>query len=126
MKFSTLLIINAIVGLVFGIGFLLVPAFVLTVYGVSSGLAVNLVAQFYGVELVAVGLLSWFARYEQDPSAQRPIILAFLISDVIGLIISLIGTLTGVLSAVGWSAVVIYLFFSLGFAYFQFMKPSTA
>ena len=126
MKFSTLLIINAIVALVFGIGFLLVPAFVLTLYGVSPGPGVNIVGQFLGVEFIALGLLSWFARYEQDSSAQQPIILAFLISDVIGLIISLIGTFTGVLNAFGWSAVVIYLFFSLGFAYFQFMKPGTA
>ena len=126
MKFSTFLIINAIVALVFGIGFLLAPAFMVTTYGVSPGPAMNLVAQFYGVELVVVGLLSWFARNVQDSLARRSIILAFLIGDGIGVIISLIGTLTGVLNAVGWSAVIVYLLLALGFAYFQFMKPGTA
>jgi len=31
-----------------------------------------------------------------------------------------------VMSAVGWSAVGIYLLLALGFAYFQFMKPSAS
>jgi hypothetical protein len=43
---------------------------------------------------------------------------------VIGLIVSLMGTLSGVVNAVGWSAVLIYLVLAAGYAYFQFMKPS--
>jgi len=73
-----------------------------------------------------VGLLCWLARNVSDSAAQRAMILAFLIADVIGLIVSLMGTLSGVFNAVGWSAVVIYLVLSLGFAYFQFMKPSAS
>jgi len=32
----------------------------------------------------------------------------------------------GVANALGWSTVALYLLLALGFAYFQFMKPSTA
>ena len=105
---------------------MLIPTTVVNLYGVTPGPAVNLVGQFFGVELIAVGLLSWLARNVMDSEAQGAITLAFLVSNVIGLIISIIGTLSGVLNTFGWSAVVIYLVLSLGYAYFQFMKPSAS
>lgn len=126
MKFSNLLVLNAVLGLIFGIGFVLIPTTVVNLYGVTPGPAVNLVGQFFGVELIAVGLLSWLARNVMDSEAQGAITLAFLVSNVIGLIISIIGTLSGVLNTFGWSAVVIYLVLSLGYAYFQFMKPGAS
>jgi hypothetical protein len=59
-----------------------------------------------------------------DAYARRAIILAVFISDVIGVIVSVQGTLTGVMSTVGWSAVGIYLFFALGFAYILMKRSS--
>ena len=126
MKFNNLLVLNAVLGLIFGIGFVLMPATVVSLYGVTPEPAVNLVGQFFGVELIAVGLLSWFARNVMDSEAQGAIALAFLIANVVGLIISIMGTLSGVLNAFGWSAVLIYLVLSLGYAYFKFMKPGAS
>jgi len=126
MKLSNLLVFNAILALPFGVGFVLVPGTVWSLYGLAPGPAVNLAGQYFGVELIAVGLLCWFARNVSDSIAQRALILAFLIADVIGLVISLIATLSGMFNAVGWSAVAIYLVLSLGYAYFQFMKPSAS
>ncbi|MFQ5595826.1 MAG: hypothetical protein ACE5HA_16895 [Anaerolineae bacterium] len=126
MKLSTLLVINAIVALVYGISFVLVPATVLSLYGVTQGPGETLTGQFFGVALIAIGLLTWFARDVTDSEAQRAIILALLISDVIGVIVAVLGTLSGVMNAVGWSAAVIYLLLALGYAYFQFVKPSAS
>ncbi len=124
MKLRNLLVINAIVALVYGISFVLVPATVLSLYGMTQGTSEALAGQFFGVALIAIGLLTWFARSVTDSDAQRAIILALLISDVIGVIVSVLGTVNGVMNAVGWSAVGIYLLLALGYAYFQFMKPS--
>ena len=126
MKLRNLLVLNAVLGLAYGIVLVLVPATVLTLYGMTSTPAANLTGQLFGVELIAVGLLCWFARNVSDSAAQRAIILAFLIAGVIGLIVSLMGTLSGVVNAVGWSAVLIYLVLAAGYAYFQFMKPSAS
>ena len=126
MKLSSFLILNAVIALAFGIGFVLVPGTMGTLYGMTPGPDVNLIGQFFGVELIAVGLLCWLARDVSDSAAQHAMILAFLIAEVIGLIVSIMGTLAGVFNAVGWSAVAIYLVLSLGFAYFQFMKPSAS
>ena len=126
MKLSNLLVVNAIVALVYGISFVLVPATVLSLYGVAQGPAVELLGQYFGSALIAIGLLTWFARNVADSEAQRAIILALLISDVIGVIVSVLGTVSGVMSAVGWSAVGIYALLALGYAYLQFVKPSAS
>jgi hypothetical protein len=117
MKLKTLLVINAVVALVYGICFELVTALVLSIYGVTQGPAEILMARYFGVELIAIGLVCWFARDVTDALARRAIILAVLISDIIGVIVSVQGTLAGVMSAVGWTAAGIYLLLALGFAY---------
>ena len=123
MKLRNLLVVNAIVALVYGIGFVLAPATVLSLYGMTQGTSEALAGQYFGVALIAIGLLTWFTRNVADSEAQRAIILALLISDVVGVIVSILGTVSGVMSAVGWSAVGIYLLLALGYAYFQFIKP---
>ena len=126
MKLSNLLVVNAIVALGYSISFLLVPATVLSLYGVTQGPGEILMGQFFGVALIAIGLLTWFARNVADSEAQRAIILALLISSIIGVIVAVLGTVSGVMNAVGWSAIGIYLLLALGYAYFQFMKPSAS
>lgn len=123
MKLRSLLIINAIIALVYGISFELIPAKVLSIYGVTQGPAESLMGQYFGVALIAIGLLAWLARDVTDSKAQHAIILAMLISNVIGVIVSVLGTISGVMSVVGWTAVGIYLLLALGYAYFQFIKP---
>ena len=126
MKLRLLLVVDAIIALVYGICFVLVPATVLSIYGMTQGTSEALAGQYFGVALIAIGLLTWFARNVADAEAQRAIILALLISDVVGVIVSVLGTVSGVMSAVGWSAFGIYLLLALGYAYFQFVKPSAS
>ena len=126
MKFSNLLLVNAVVALAYGVGLVLLPSTLLSMYGVTPGPAVNLASQLFGVELLHVGLICWFARNVSDGTAQRALIVASLIGQAFGLIVALMGTLSGVFNAVGWSAVAIYLLLGLGYAYLQFMKPSHA
>ena len=126
MKFGNLLLVNAVVALVYGVGLVLLPSTLLSMYGVTPGPAVNLASQLFGVELLHVGLICWFARNVSDGPAQRALIVASLIGQVFGLIVALMGTLSGVFNAVGWSAVAIYLLLGLGYANLQFMKPSHA
>jgi len=126
MKLRNLLVISTIVCLVYGIILVLTPATMLSLHGIAQDPGERLMAQYFGSALIAIGLLTWFARDVADSEAQRAIILALLISDVIGVIVAVLGTVSGVMSAVGWSAVGIYLMLSLGFAYFQFMKPSAS
>ena len=126
MKLKSLLIINTIISLFYGIILVLTPATMLSLHSITQGPGEKLMGQYFGLTLIAIGLLSWFARNVADSETQRAIIRAMLISDLIGIIVSVQGTVSGVMSAVGWSAVGIYLLLALGFSYFQFMKPSAS
>ena len=123
MRLRHLFILNAVVALGFAIGFLVIPGTMWELYGVTEGPGVNLAGQFFAVELIAVGLLCWLARTVSDVAALQAITLSLLVSHVIGLVVSFIGIFGGVFNAVGWSAVVVYLGFSLGYAYFRFLQP---
>ncbi len=126
MKFPTLLTINAVVALVYGICFVLVPSTVLSIYGIAEGPSQQLMSQFFGVALISLGLLSWFVKNVTDSSAQRAVVLSALIADIVGVIVALMGTLSGVMNSVGWTSVAIYFLLALGFASLQFGKPAAS
>jgi hypothetical protein len=124
MKFRTLLIINAVIALGYGLSSLLVPATLLSIYGISEGPAVILMSRFFGVALLAIGVLTLLARDITSADARRAIIIALLISDAVGVLVAAQGTLSGVMSVVGWSAFGLYLLLGLGYAYLLFAKEN--
>jgi len=126
MKFQTLVTINAVVALIYGICFVLVPSTVLSIYGVAEGSQQQMMSQFFGVSLIALGLIMWLIRKATDSTAQRAVVLSAFIANIVGVIVSLMGTLSGVMSAVGWTAVAIYFLLWLGYASIQFKKAPSA
>ncbi len=120
MKLSTLLAIVGVVASLFGIAFVLAPAQLLAQYGITADRYTIFMSRFFGSALLNVGLLVWFARNVVDPLARRAIVVAGLVADFIGFIVALEAQMQGVANALGWSTVLIYALFALGFAYFQF------
>ena len=123
MKLRTMFIIAAVVALVYAVGLILMPATLNTMYGMTSDAATQLLAQFFGVGLLTLGLINWLAKDFTGANA-RPLLIAGVIGNAVGVIVSVMGTLSGAMSSTGWSAVVIYLLLGLGWAYFLFMAPS--
>lgn len=120
MKLNTLLSIFGIVAMLFGVAFVAAPAAMLTQYGVSAEPHIVFVSRFFGSALINLGLLVWLARNTVDSQARAAIVLAGLVGDLIGFAVALRGQLEGLVNALGWSTVVIYALFAIGFAYFQF------
>jgi hypothetical protein len=123
MPFRNLVVVNAIVFLAFGVGFVLIPAPLLSLYGISPQPGAMVVAQGYGGLFIAIGLLSWLSRKLTDVPALKAIQLSFMIAFAINTVVSILGTVTGGMNALGWSAVIIYLFLSVDYAYFYFTTP---
>lgn len=123
MKFSTFIVSAAIVSGAFGIAFILAPGQVISLYGNEPTAISRYIAQLFGCSLFAFAVLLWSARNVTGPEARR-IVVALLVADALGFIVSLIAQLGGVVNALGWSTVVIYLFYSIGFAYFLVKKPA--
>ena len=125
MKLKHMFIIQAIIALAYAIGELFIPATLLKMYGLgdSPGAQIILVARYFGWGLVAVGLITAFVANAPHSEARQSIVKGLFIAHVVGLIVSLIGVLSGTFNAFGWSAVIIYLFLAAGFGYFWFIKP---
>ena len=122
MKLGTLMTVNAVIAGVFGIAFVVVPARALANYGVTVDAQFALVAQLFGAALLGYAILTWSVRSASDSDALRAILLALCLADAIAFVIALIGQLGGVVNALGWSTVAIYLLLALGFGYFRFVK----
>ena len=126
MKLKVLFIITAIVAIVFGVAFAIIPAQVYSLYGIESSAGLNYMGQLFGAALIGYGLIAWLARKAADSDSRRAIILAFFISNGVGFVIALIGQLNEILGSLGWLTVAIYLLITIGFGYFQFSKPSSS
>jgi len=121
MKLKTFLIFNAVILGISALTCLLFPNKVLALYGVESNPASSFMGLYGALGSIAIVTVTWFTRNIEDQKAQRAIILALLITFVIGVIISISGIISGVMTK-GWPVVGIYLFFALGYAYFLFFK----
>ena len=124
MILKNLFTINAIVAILFGLGFAIMPDTVSSWYGVKLSAAGLIVAQYLGAAYIGYALLTWLARNKEQSDARRAIVLAFLVHFAVGLVVSLIGQFSGELNALGWLNVVIFAFFTLGYGYFQFINTS--
>jgi hypothetical protein len=117
MTFRTLLVIKAVVCLVFGLFLLLAPVVLLNLLGTALNDGGTFTAREYGAALIGTLLLTWFARNVTAADARGAILLDLFIYDLIGMIVTSSVVISGVLNMLGWSIVVVYLFFTVGSGY---------
>ena len=122
MKLRTFLITAAFISCGCGITALLAPALVMSLFGVGSDPLISMLARFSGLSSVALGIVPWVTRNMDLPQAKKTIIPAMLICNVIGIIITVLGSLSGAIKQ-GWLSIGVYTVFSIGYAWFLFVKP---
>jgi hypothetical protein len=125
MKLSLWFTINAVIAVLFGLGFVLMPAQVLSLYAVVLPVEGLYVARLFGGSLLGFGIITWMLRNSAPASVEvRGVLLGLFVSELLGFVFSLYYQLQGMANSLGWLTVVIYLVLGLGFAYFYFKKPS--
>ena len=123
MKLSQWMGAKAVIVAVFGIGFVLVPVFMGSVYGMKVDAVAALMARLFGAAFILEAIVLWFAKggaISEKPV--RGLVIGVVVSNAIGFIVCLLATLAGVWNALGWLSVALYLVFGLAFAYFLFKK----
>lgn len=123
MSYKIMFILNAFVSTLFGIWFLAMPNMALKQFGVDEYASTELTLRFFGTALLTVGLLAYFVRNVADADTQRGLAWGFFLGTLTGLVVSIIGTFTGVIRILGWLAIVIYVLFGLGYGFMLFLKP---
>jgi hypothetical protein len=125
MNYKILFILNALVAVVVGLGFLFKPDFALPVLGVTEQYAATVWAsRFFGSAMLALGLVLWFAK-DSDERVQKGMSWGLLASALVGLVLTLLASFSGnaVLRQNTWILIVLYVLFGLGYAFVLFFKP---
>jgi uncharacterized membrane protein YfcA len=125
MNLNIFLLISAIVAALFGLGFVLVPGFMFSIYGVASSPASLLGFRLFGSALIAIGVMTWLLKDSTDWPAIKALLLSVAIGNTIGFLLVLFATVDGTLSSMGWSAVLIYLLLLIGEGYFLSRGPAS-
>jgi len=126
MKLKTLFTIYALVGIIFGLGFLLVPDQVISSFGEILGDSGRWVTRYLGATYIGISVVVWSARNASKGEALKAMVLGFFVGNIICLIASVFDVMDAEGNALDWLTVVVFLFFSVGFGYFQFVKPASS
>jgi hypothetical protein len=110
--------IAAIITLVNGISYILVPQALLPNYGVEPTAGAVLGFRFLGTGLLTFGLILWFLRKLQIWEPLRGLLIGASVGNAAGVVVSLWATLTGVMNGGGWLFVVTYVVLLVGYLYF--------
>ena len=124
MKLNTFMAIAAVIALVFGLGFVLFPAQVMSLYGVTLEAGGQWVGRYLGSAFIGISVLTWLARNAEQGRALSAILLGDFALSAIGLVVAILDIIYGPGNALVWSTVAIYLFLTVGFGYFQFVKTA--
>jgi hypothetical protein len=123
MQLCTFFRIHAVIALVFGLGFIFMPATILSLY---TSVEVNevgvLMSRLFGSAILTYAAVLWFASGAEDSSARKAIVKGFFITMAIAALISLHFQLTGSINALGWTTVVLYVFLAVCYGRFYFAK----
>ncbi len=117
MSLKTIFIINAIIAGFFALVSLIIPATMLSWYGVESNDAIVLMTRFFGVTLLTIALATFYLKDSEFNSDVKSVVLALLISNVVGAIVAIWGVVSKITNNLGWLTVIIYVFLTI--AYFS-------
>ena len=111
------LTIVAVLAVLYGFMFVLFPSEAIAFYGVTGQPNAAYNIQFFGSALLSIGVIAWYARSFKDWEAVRSVLIGGLVSDVIGLLLAFWGLKQGLVNAMGWSTVVVYVLLIAGALY---------
>jgi hypothetical protein len=118
MSINTFMKIAGSVAILFGIGWLVFPRLMADTYGVKTIGDAILAIRFLGLTSIGWGLVGVLVSQSNDWTALRGAVVGSAIANLLGVVVSVWYTIHGALNAAGWSAVILYGIFFLGFAYY--------
>jgi hypothetical protein len=125
MTGKRLFTLNGVIAGGYGIALLVATDPILDLYGITPNPQGAYMARWFGLELLAIGLVTWLARDAAESAAGRAIARALAVTYAIGGVLALWGTLVGPFNTLGWIAVALNLGLGSGFAWYQLSKPRT-
>ena len=108
MSLKTSFTLISIFAGIFALVFLLIPETILSMYGSSDAMSPILMARFFGSALLAIALITFFLKDAEFTKEVKSVVLALLISELVGFFVALWGQLTNLVNYYGWFTVILY------------------
>jgi hypothetical protein len=109
IDFRILMVTSAVLAVAFAAALLAAPETVARLFGLSLDGTGRLLARLWGVELLGIGLVCWLLRHLPRGEWRSGLLLAFLLADLVGIVVVLHALLAGLLNSAGWLALGFYL-----------------
>jgi hypothetical protein len=126
MTLKRMFVLNGAIAGGYGIALLVAAGPILDLYGIAPNPEGVYMARWFGLGLLASGLITWLARDAAATEGGQAIARALSATYGIGVVMALWGTLAGPFNALGWIAVALNLLLGSGFAYLGLTGPRTA
>jgi hypothetical protein len=109
MNFRLVCVLGFVVTAVFGLGFLLLPELVSSLYGISGwNQGTTVIARLYGGGLLFVASATFAVKGTLDLAIQRSFSFSFAVVSLVCAVLSLQSVTSGSTNAFMWSAVAIF------------------
>ena len=122
---NTLFLVYLIAEAIFGIGFLLIPGFMVSPMGVILDEASTTFARLFGSVIISIPVLLFFVRKSASLEFRRAVIYCAFTYLLLSTIILLITQLKGLMNPLGWSIVILHFVFILWFGYYLVNQRKT-
>jgi hypothetical protein len=130
MTMRTVAVVSAAIGALLGLAALLVPAQFVAPFGVELPEAGLLVTRLFGVHLLALAVVDWFARDDLpgdgEPGTEQGIVIANLLTLTVSTILLVAAILAGTVNALGWANAAILVVLAVAWLYFGLLRQGTA
>ena len=127
MKHRTLFIVGAILLLIYGLLWFVLPAVGLNLHGhdVTTTDLASVITRYWGSAYIAIAVILWMAKEaDADSIGVRAIITGGFVMLVLGLLAAINDVLYGGPNAVIWVAVALYVIFGIWFGVLLFKKKA--
>lgn len=121
MSLDTVVLIQGVLFLAYGIGFVLSPPAVLSLYGKKLEPLGVVMCRYLGGSLIGIGLTCFLLRGAAAGPVLNAVILAFFVADAVSFAVSLTAQFGALNSPLHWANVTLWLLLTLGLGYFRFL-----
>ncbi|MDW7755739.1 MAG: hypothetical protein SCH68_11295 [Brevefilum sp.] len=119
---NTLFLVTMIIQAIFGLGFTLIPGFMLAPFGVTLDPIAEVFVNLFGAALLGYLVLLWYARKSNNLDFKKGTIYCHFVYSLIAMVVMIIANLSGLVNAMGWVIVAKYVVLLIWFGYFLTKK----
>jgi hypothetical protein len=124
MKVSSFLALAALIAFLFGLGFILAPVQVLSMYAINLDTGGLFITRYLGSAFLGVAVINWLVRNKKSETI-KPVLTGDLMFTATALVVAVWDVFGGAGNAMVWTTVAFYLILTIGIVYFLFQQEES-